>query len=355
MTECYGNPSSLHLKGTQAFRALKTAREQTASAIGGESSCIYFTSGGTEANNLALFGAADAAKRRGRKIIISSLEHSSVLSSAKELKKQGFDVVEIFPEKGKHIEARQFEEAVDEETILVSCMSVNSETGEILPAAEAAELVKKKKRDVIFHCDHVQGFCKIPFNIERTKIDLLSLSGHKIHAPKGTGALYIKRGIHITARSFGGLQEEQLRPGTENMPGIAALGVCAELLSQEIGANLEKYRILRKHLLERIAAAGEDIVINSPADGAPHILNISVPGIRSEIMLHHLSAEGIYVSSGSACSRGAKSHVLEAMGLPSRITDSALRISMCRNTTEEELDVFADVLFDGMKKLIRVK
>ncbi len=353
MTDNYGNPSSLHSKGLQAELAIEKAADIIAKGLGVKPQEIIFTSGGTEANNLAIFGGVEAKKRRGKKIITTALEHSSVLSAVKELGKDGYDCVFVEPNAEGLITAMDIADKVDDSTILVSVMAVNNETGQILPIQEIAKAVRAKNKDTLIHCDGVQAFGKIPLPINKWDVDLLTISGHKIHCPKGVGALYIKKGVRLIPRQIGGAQQGKIRPGTQAVPLIVGFGKASEIALGNIKTNYSKAEGLYNHLAEKISKI-DGIEINSPVAGSPYVMNISVEGYRSEIMLHALEQKGIYLSSGSACSKGEKSHVLSAMGLSNSRIDSGLRVSFSCDTTIEQIDIFIDEIETAMAKLIKV-
>lgn len=339
MTEEFGNPSSLHHRGFAAERAMAAARSQVAAVLHAHPEEIVFTSGGTESNNIALLGAAHARRRRGNRIVTTAIEHHSVLAAAEALQAEGFEVIFVKPDATGSISPESFAAACNEKTILASCMMVNSETGAVNDIAAIAAAARRKNKDILFHTDCVQAFCKLDLNPAKWGVQLVSVSGHKIHAPKGTGALYVAKGVHLVAPLFGSPQEKGLRPGTENVPGICGLGLAAERMSAARVANTAHFAALRQRLITNLSQ-NADVCINSPADAAPYIVNLSVAGIRSEIMIHYLEQFGIYVSSGSACAKGAKSHVLTAMGLSDDRIDSAVRVSMTDTTTEAEIDEF---------------
>ena len=346
----YANPSSLHSLGFAASKALEGARSIVAEALGADVSEVYFTSGGTEANNLAILGAVNARRRAGNRIITTAFEHSSVYETMQELSKEGFEVVFIKPDSTGCINAGEVIDAVDSKTILVSIMHTNNETGAINPIREIAIGAKRKNPSVLVHTDAVQAFGKTEVKPSKLFADLLSISGHKIHAPKGIGALYVKKGVRILPRNFGGKQEKKLRPGTEPLPLIGAFGVAVSEL--DTAKSHDTVNKLKNYLTEKLAGF-EDITINSPENSTPYILNFSVKGIRSETMLHHLASKGVYVSSGSACSKGGKSHVLSALGFDDNRTDSALRVSFSKHNTTEDCDALISALEDGMKNLAR--
>lgn len=351
MTDCWGNPSSLHSRGFWAKKELDAARATVARRLGAAPEEIIFTSGGTEANNLALLGAAAARRRLGNKIVTTAVEHDSVLQAAKELEAQGFQVVRIPPDKAGLVRPQDLEAAIDESTILVSLMLVNNETGTLLPVREAAQMIKRGRAPALLHTDCVQAFCKMDFTPQKLGADLCTVSAHKIHGPKGVGALYVKRGTRILPRVFGGGQERGLRSGTESLPLIGAFAKAVEL-SPRPAALLPSMRTLRETLLTLLGDIPE-IVVNSPEEGLPYILNLSAVGVRAETMLHFLAQRGISVSSGSACGKGAPSHVLAAMGLPKERAASALRVSLSRFTTEEDLAALAQGLRAGLDSLAK--
>lgn len=277
-----------------------------ASLLGCQPECVYFTSGGSEANNLAIFGAAGARARLGKRIVTTAAEHSSVSGAVGRLEGEGWDVVRVRPDAHGQIDARAVADAVDGQTALVSMMYVNNETGAVFPVERAARLIRAKNPRTLIHCDGVQAFGKLPVHVGRTEIDLMSVSGHKICAPKGSGALYIRRGVRVPPLIFGGGQERGMRAGTENLPAIAALGAACAVLDGRVREHFERACALRGRLLELLAQI-EGVRVLSPPDGSPYITCLSVPGYRSETMLHFLESRGVFVSSGSACSKGASS------------------------------------------------
>ena len=350
LTECYGNPSSLHRKGFEAQKRLDKAREQMASSLGCQSSEIYFTSGGTEADNIAILGAARAQKRRGNRIVTTAFEHDAVLNTVKYLESEGWEIVRLMPDANGQITPEQVLEAVDDKTVLVSIMAVNNEIGSILPIGAISRQLRRKYPQLLIHCDAVQAYCKEPIKLGKTMdVDFLSVSGHKIYAPKGCGALYIKKGTRFRPVTFGGGQEKNVRPGTEGIANVCAMGLSASLLMQEREENHKRITQIRDALLEGLTNL-PDICINSPADATPYILNFSALGVRSEIMLHFLEEKGIYVSSGSACAKGGASHVLASMGMDHQRADSAIRLSFGRYNTLEEVPVFLQALQEGLNR-----
>ena len=266
-----------------------------------------------------------------------------------QLEKEGFEVVYVQPEADGNIPKEKFDAAVDAKTILVSVMAVNNETGVLLPLKDIAGMIKRKKAPALFHTDAVQGFCKIPLQPKKLGVDLISVSGHKVHAPKGVGALYVKSGVRILPHSFGGGQEKNLRPGTEGVPQICAFGEAVKHMMTEKEA-LTHVKAVQAHLIERLKAMPE-VVLNSPENALPYIVNLSAGRVRAETMLHFLAERNIFVSSGSACGKAKPSHVLSAMQLPKERVETSLRISLSTENTAEEMDAFADTLKEGLQTL----
>lgn len=349
----YGNPSSLHTLGLNAEKEVTAARKITAKQLGAEADEIYFTSGGTEANNTAVFGAAYARRKTGNRIVTTAIEHSSVYESCKELERQGFEVIFLEPERNGNISAEQLAAAIDKNTILVSVMMINNETGVRLPVDKISKIIKKNNAPALFHCDAVQAFGKVPVKPSKIGADLLSVSSHKIHGPKGVGALYIKKGTYIKPILYGGEQQKKIRPGTEAVPLICGFGAAIENIGS-MSENMNKASLLHDYAVKRLSEIS-GVEINSPDDGLPYILNISAVGVRSETMLHFLEKQGVYISSGSACAKGKKSHVLTAMGLDGARIDSALRISFSKYSEISEIDTLAAFLQEGMSTLVHSK
>ena len=349
MVEEFGNPSSLHTRGFQARKLLEEARAQVADALGAQPEEITFTSGGTESNNLVLFGAAQARRRLGNKIVTTAAEHDSVLNPCRALEQQGFQVVYLKPDSTGRLSEEALAQAIDEKTILVSVMLVNNETGAVFPVEAAGKAIRRKKAPALLHTDAVQGFGKLPFTVKRLGVDLLTLSGHKIHAPKGIGALYVKKGVRVLPRTLGGGQERGLRSGTESVPLICALGEAVKQLPPA-RETLERVGELNSLLRQHLAQLPQ-VTIHSPEEGLPYVLNFSAGRVRGETMLHFLAERGVYVSSGSACGRAKPSHVLEAMGLPKEQVESALRVSFSRFSTREDVEALAEGLKLGLETL----
>ena len=342
MTETYGNPSSTHAKGREAAAALKNARAQIARALGCAPEEVYFTSCGSEGDNWAILSGAEAGKHRGRHVISSTAEHDAVRKSMEELERRGFEITRLTPDAAGAVPAEAVREALRPDTILVSLMMVNNETGAVTDIPAVAAAIRASGCPALLHTDAVQGFLKVPFAARTLGADLITVSGHKIHAPKGVGALYIKKGVRLRPYILGGGQESGLRAGTEALPQIAAFGTAAELAFDRMRENCGRMAALRALAAERISREIPEAVFIG--GGAPHILSVSLPGYRSEVLMNFLEGEGIYVSKSSACKKGGRSHVLEAMGLAPRIIDGALRVSLSRYTTEEELFAFCAAL-----------
>lgn len=354
MEENFGNPSSLHRAGLDAQLAVDNVRKIIGKSIAADPSCIYFTSGATESNNMAILGAVGAYGKRKPKIVTTSVEHSSVAKVMEHLEQKGFEIVRISPDRNGEISHERIVNAVDDRTCLVSLMMVNNETGYILPVRRAFYGIKKLYPQCITHCDAVQGFMKIPFKVSELGADILSFSGHKIYAGKGVGGFYLKKGIRLENLNFGGGQEKGLRSGTENVPMIVSVGAAVKAFGSDISERYKNAEDLKEKLCSKLQAI-DGIYINSHKDASPYIINISVPGIRSEIMLHYLEEKGIYVSSGSACSKGAKSGVLKEFGINDSFADSAIRISISHETTTSELAALVSGIEDAMASLVKSK
>lgn len=345
MLETYGNPSSTHTKGREAKAVLDNARKQLAAALDCSPSEVYFTSCGSEGDNWAIINGAESMRRKGLHIISSEVEHDAVRKSMDELKRRGFEVTMLKPESDGSISPEAVIAALRPDTVLVSLMMVNNETGAVTDIAAVAKALKKAKSVALLHTDAVQGFMKVPFSAKRLGADMITVSGHKIHAPKGIGALYIKTGVKIKPYIIGGAQESGLRAGTEAMPQIAAFGKACELAKASMADATERMARLRQYAAERIVAEMPEAIIIG--GGAPHILSVSLPGWRSEVLMNYLEAKGVFVSRSSACKKGGRSHVLEAMGLPAEVIDGAVRISLSRYTTKDELDELCSALKDA--------
>ncbi len=354
MTRCWGNPSSLHRQGNLAKELLDSSRESVAKALSCAPEEIFFTSGGTESNNLALKGAAYQMRRMGRRIVSTSIEHPSVDETLNRLEAEGFEVIKLKVDSYGRINERELYSAVNSNTILITMMLVNNEVGTIMPVQAAKRAAMMARSPALIHCDAVQAFGKMPIKPATLGVDLMTISSHKIHGPKGVGALYIRKGVKIKPVTTGGEQEQQnglsIRPGTEAMPAIAGFAAAARALPDP-KRELEHITMLRDYMVSKLTEL-DGVVVNSPPDALPYVTNVSVIGIKSEPMLNFLSDRGICVSSGSACSKGKKSHVLLQMGLDRKRLDSPLRISFSRFTTVQEIDALITGIADG-KKIIR--
>ncbi len=366
MRENYGNPSSLHALGLAAEKEVRAARKTIAAAIGAKEEALYFTACGTESDNTVLFGAAQAKKRSGNKILVSAAEHPAILEPARKLESLGYEVVRIGVDRLCHPDMKQLAAELTEDTILLSIMGVNNETGTIMPIPEIAKIKadynKAHGTDIWLHSDCVQAFGKIPVDLAANYrgVDLLSLSAHKIHGPKGMGAMYVRKGLNLPAFLLGGGQERHLRSGTENTPGIIGFGKAAALAMTNFDARIETMRTCRKFLLEACKAEIPDIRINSPEDetACPSVLNISFLGTRGEVLLHTLEQDGIYVSTGSACASNhasAKgSHVLNAMGLSPKEIEGAIRFSFSEFNTIEEMEYTVEKVKAAVQRFRRL-
>lgn len=341
MTEDYGNPSAMHLKGVEAEKYVKEAAAAIAKTLKVQEKEIFFTSGGTESDNWALVGTALANCRQGKHIITTSFEHPAVSAPLDWLKGQGYDLTVIPVDEKGNLSMEELEAAIRPDTILVSTMYVNNEVGAVVPVETVAKLVHEKNPKTVYHVDAIQGYGKYRIYPKRAGIDLLSVSSHKIHGPKGVGFLYVSEKVKIQPLILGGGQQKGMRSGTDNVPGIAGLGIAARMVYEDHEEKIEKLRALKSYLAENLSAM-ERVVINGPApeDGAPHIVNASFLGVRSEVLLHTLEEKGIYVSAGSACSshKRAASATMTAISADKERRESAIRFSLSEFTTKEELD-----------------
>ena len=350
----WANPSSLYEPAVETHEALTTARGQIARTLGCQAKDLYFTSCGSESNNLAVQGLAMARKNWGSKIVVSGFEHPSVQRPIRALKDRGFEVVEILPEADGHLNVAKLAAEVDKNTVLVSCMAVNNETGTLQDIAALSTAVKAKNSRCAVHVDAVQAWMRVP--IKLANIDTLAVSGHKIHAPKGIGALYLSDSLYqaFQAPYLGGEQEREKRPGTENLPYALGLAAAATRLNKTMKSRDAAVRALNLRLREGLKAFPE-VLINSPDNAVPEVLNFSENCIKSETMLAHLAQQQVYVSSASACGRGQPSHTLAAMGRDPLAIDTAIRVSFCADNTPEDVDAFLNAFEDGMKHLQRIK
>ena len=356
MTVDYGNTSSRHMKGVEAENYIKTAREEIAKTLKVKDKEILFTSGGTESNNLALIGTALANKRAGNHIITSCVEHASIYNTTAFLEEFGFRVTYLPVDHNGHVSLDALREAICDDTILVSVMYVNNEIGAVEPIEEIAKIIKEKKPSAYFHVDAIQAYGKYVIRPKKQGIDLLSVSGHKIHAPKGVGFLYIRDGVKIRPILFGGGQQKGMRSGTENVPGCVGLGVAAREAYKDFDARIEKLYTLREHLIAGLKPLG-GVTINGSEDrtNAPQIVSASFEGVRSEVLLHALEDKGVYVSSGSACSSNHPgiSGTLKGIGVKKELLDSTIRFSLGDLNTEEEVDYAIGVLGELLPVLRR--
>ena len=350
----WGNPSSLHNMGIDAMKEVILARTAVAESLGADRDEIVFTSGGTEANNLALFGAVKARKRLGKRIVTTAIEHESVLQSAQQLEREGFEVVYLMPDKSGNITKEQLFDAVNSDTILVSMMYVNNEVGSVMPVDSIKRAVKRAGAPALIHVDCVQAYGKMPINAKRLGADLITVSAHKIHGPKGIGALYVNKEANLTdqnfARTFGGEQEKRIRPGTEGAPLIAGFGAAVRALT-DFAQQKKEIKQLNEYTREQLSKI-KGIRFNNDENASPYIINIYVPTfMRSQTILQELSANySVYVSNGSACAKGKKSHVLTAMGLDDETLDKSIRISFSRYNTKEEADLLVKALGELINK-----
>lgn len=347
MEQHWGNPSSLHEMGKAARAELTAARAAVALALGCKSECVTFTSGGTESTNTALRGAAHKNRAVGRHIVSTAIEHEATLETLAALKNEGFEVTLVPPERDGTVSAEALINALRDDTAVLSVMAVNNETGALLPYARAARALKERQPRALVHVDAVQAFLKQPLAL--ADVDLVSVSAHKIGGLKGCGALYVRTGVHLPPYLTGGGQESAQRSGTEAMPAIAAFGAACEVRRAAFAQNTQRLAQLRAFLCAQLAQCGVPCVINSPEESADHILNLSPCRGRSEVYLRVLSDRGVFVSAGSACARGKRSYVLSAMRLDSRNIDAALRVSLCPETTEEDLAAFCSALKQAAK------
>ena len=356
MLHDYGNASSMHQKGVDAEKYLKYSKSVIAGIMKVKEKEIYFTSGGTESDNWALMGAAFANQRSGKHLITTQIEHPAVLRTMDHLKELGFEVTYLSVDEYGHISLEELKRAVRPDTILVSIMFVNNEVGAIQPIDEAGEIIKSVNPRTLFHVDAVQGFGKLRLLPKKWKIDMVSVSGHKIHGPKGTGFLYIDEKVKIKPIIYGGGQQNGYRSGTENIPGVAGLGKASELIYKDLVEDTNRLYELKKRLVEGLLKI-DRVKINGPQDetGAPHIVSASIAGIRSEVMLHSLEDKGIYVSAGSACSshKHTVSDTLNAMKLSTDLMDSTIRFSLSVFTTQEEIDYTLKCIYELVPMLRR--
>lgn len=356
LLEDYGNPSSMHMKGMDAEVYVRRAREAIAKTLKVDDRCILFTSGGTESDNMALIGGAEANKRAGKHIVTTKIEHPAILETCKYLEGQGYEITYLGVNQNGQIDLKELEAAVRPDTILVSIMHTNNEIGSLMPVSEAGRIIKAKNPSALFHVDAVQGYGKWRIYPKKMNIDLLSVSGHKIHGPKGIGFLYIGEKVKIQPIIHGGGQQKNLRSGTENVPAIAGLGKAAELIYSNFDSDIEHLYSMKAKLIEGLSQI-EDVKINglTGKDSAPHIVSLSVGGIRSEVLLHALENKGIYISAGSACAsnKPAISETLKAIRVEQRFLDSTIRFSLCPQNTDEEVEYAIETMNEILPQLRR--
>ena len=354
LTEDFGNPSSLHMKGVIAENYINDAKKKIAKTLKVQEKEILFTSGGTESNNLAIIGSALANKRAGKHIITSSVEHASVYSPMQFLEELGFEVTYLPVNSDGQISVEKLKAAIRDDTILVSLMHVNNEIGAVMPIEEAGAAIKAANPSTIFHVDAIQSYGKFVIRPKKMNIDLLSVSGHKIHGPKGSGFLYIKDKTRIKPIIYGGGQQKGMRSGTENVPAYAGLGVAAEEIYTDFDKKIAHMYSIRDHFIDEVLQI-DGVTVNGRCDheNAPHVVSVSIEGIRAEVMLHTLEEKNVYVSAGSACSSNhpAISSTLKSIGVKQNLLDSTIRFSFCVNTTREEVDYAISVMRDVIPKL----
>jgi cysteine desulfurase len=354
MSEYYGNPSSMHIKGFEAEKKIKETTKIIASTLKCDESEIIYTSGGTEADNMALIGIARAYKRSGKHIITSSIEHAAVLQSAEFLKEEGYEITYLSTDSKGVVNLEELENAIREDTILVSVMGVNNEIGTVEPIEKISEIIKKKNPNTLFHVDAVQAYGKIKLTPKKMGIDLLSVSGHKIHGPKGIGFLYVSYKVKIKPIIFGGGQQKNMRSGTENVCGIMGLGAAVKRIFDNFDEDTARMRELREYMIKGLKEC-EGVTINGADEegSAPHIVSASVKGVRAEVLLHSLEEKGIYISSGSACAsnKPAVSATLKAIGVDKDLLDSTVRFSFSVLTTKDEIDYALENFKETIEKL----
>lgn len=356
LREDFGNPSSLHWLGVTAEKYVKTARKTFAKSIGASEDEVYFTSCGTESDNTALLEGVLSRKARGKKVITTKVEHPAVLEPAARLEAMGFEVEYIGVDDKCRLDIKQLKDAITEDTVMISVMAVNNETGTVMPLKEIADIKNRFNKehgcDILLHTDAVQAYGKIPINLNG--IDMMSVSGHKIHGPKGIGGLYIRKGVSVPPYLIGGGQEKNMRSGTENTAGIAGFGQAIDISYENFSKRVTAMTEARNRLLEGIRAEIKDIVVNSPQDqwAGPSVLSISFIGTRGEVLLHTLEQDGIFVSTGSACSSNKKgqSHVLQSMGLSQKAIEGTVRFSFSEFNTIEEMDFVTEKVKQAVNK-----
>ncbi len=347
LTDCWANPSSLYSLGDRAARRLEEARRQVAAAMGAEPERVFFTSGGTEADNWAIFSAAERLGKRGRHIVTSAVEHHAVLHPMKKLESQGFEVTYLRPDENGVITPEALSGALRRDTILVSIMMVNNESGAVMPIDRLVKTTRRLSPLALFHTDAVQGLGKVAFKAKTLGADLISVSGHKVHGPKGVGALYVRPGLSLPPLLLGGGQEKNYRSGTEGLPAIVGFG--AACAAMDIRAEIAHLTALRDRCRELVGDIPGVVLLGNGQ--APHIVSLSVPGLRSQGLINGLQDREIYVSAGSACSKGHRSHVWEAQGIAPEQIDGAIRVSFGRENTPEDVEAFHEALIEAINRL----
>lgn len=349
LTENWGNPSAVHQLGLRAEKAVKQARQQVAAVLGCSPDQLFFTSGGTEGDNFAVFSVAQRYHKRGRHIITTAVEHHAVLRPIQALEAQGFEVTYLKPEADGTISPAALLGALRKDTILVSIMMVNNETGAVNDIARLAKLTHQKST-AVFHTDAVQGFCKVPFRASTLGADIVSVSSHKIQGPKGCGAVYVDKKLHLPPVMYGGGQEKNMRSGTENVPMILGFGAACQAASEGLPEKLRTMERRKQQCLQLLEEKVPQAVILG-SHQAPHVISLAVPGVRSQGLIGCLQEKGVYVSAGSACSRGHRSHVMEAMEFAPELIDGSIRVSTCFDTTPEEIEGFVSALAEAVHAL----
>ena len=349
LTENWGNPSAVHQLGLRAEKAVKQARQQVAAVLGCSPDQLFFTSGGTEGDNFAVFSVAQRYHKRGRHIITTAVEHHAVLRPIQALEAQGFEVTYLKPEADGTLSPAALLGALRKDTILVSIMMVNNETGAVNDIARLAKLTHQKST-AVFHTDAVQGFCKVPFRASTLGADIVSVSSHKIQGPKGCGAVYVDKKLHLPPVMYGGGQEKNMRSGTENVPMILGFGAACQAASEGLPEKLRTMERRKQQCLQLLEEKVPQAVILG-SHQAPHVISLAVPGVRSQGLIGCLQEKGVYVSAGSACSRGHRSHVMEAMGFAPELIDGSIRVSTCFDTTPEEIEGFVSALAEAVHAL----
>lgn len=349
LTECWGNPSSLHCLGVEAHRRLDAARRSVAQALGTEPDRVFFTSGGTEADNWAVFSAAQRLGKRGKHLITTQIEHHAILHPMKELEAKGFEVTYLAPERDGTVTLEALRTALRPDTVFVSVMMVNNEVGSVMPIQAMAKLTHRLAPNALFHTDAVQGFLKLPFRASTLDADLISISSHKVHGPKGAGALWVRKGLSLPPYLHGGGQESGQRSGTEAVPNLLGFGAACEAALPCLRADWIREAALRDRIRNGLAAM-DGVVLNG-AQTAPHIVSFTIPGARSQGIINCLQDQGVYVSAGSACAKGHRSHVLAAMGAAPAVIDGSVRASLSRFTTEQDADALLAAVQEAVRRL----